>query len=446
MKKALRWLAVLTALPVLCLLAILLINAFDDKLNEKAAFAGESRTVSVPDAQNGYLAVLAMAAGDGANPAAYAQAWLAEARAAGREQRAEKPQEAKRSKRPMLCDAAQVSCLAEVQDKAAEIKAQLDAYREDLDRYEKLIAFRAYEEVLDYPMRLDARLPSYQYVGAAQRAYLLRAALKLQEDKIDEALTDIERDMAFHRAMLAGTRTLIGKMVAAANLMRDLAFLADFLQTSTSDLKPFAARLESMLQPIAPAVLRLEQALEAEYAMIKPALKNPRASDGIGQGGLLEAIGMRYFYKPNATINAAYANFLKSVERVNLPPAALMQEHQNRVSRQHELKFWDYVDNPVGNILLRVGAPSYTQYALRLHDLDAYNRLLGLGAAIIAGDVPTESVAQFVARSDARFLDPYTGKPMLWDEKRRQLSFGASDVLAKRKFFNMEDGRVRLHM
>ena len=447
MKKILR---VFAALPLLLLLfvgAVIANNVFfDDTLDAKAAAAGEPAASSVAEAQNGYLALLAMGAADGADGPAYARAWLAEARAAAKENRAEKTVEVKRAKRPDLCDAAQVSCLAAVQDKADGINAQLEAYKEDLERYERLIAFRAYEEVLDYPFRLDSRFPSYVQVGSAQRAWLVRAALAVQAGKIEDALSAVERDIAFQRVMLGGARTLIGKMVAAANYTRDLAFVADLLQTSTADLKPFAPRLTEMLKPIAPAALRMDAALDTEFGMSKQALKNPAAAGSVGQGSVYEMIGTRLFYKPNATINKAYASYMRIAEQSRRPLAVLARDGQKPDPASEELKFRDYIDNPIGNILLQIATPSFASYALRLHDLDAYNRLAGLGAEIIAADVGAEGVADFVAKSDARFYDPYSGKPMAWDAGTRQLSFKASDALVRRKLFNMENGRVFLRM
>ena len=90
--------------------------------------------------------------------------------------------------------------------------------------------------------------------------------------------------------------------------------------------------------------------------------------------------------------------------------------------------------------------PSFVSYAQRLHDLDAMNRLLGLGAEIIAADVDEEGIAAFVAQSDARFFDPYSGKPMAWDATARQLSFKVSHVIATRKLFNVDNGRLFLRM
>ena len=422
---------------------------FDETLHPKAAAVGEPVVSSVPEVQNGYLALIAMSAGDAEDGSAFARAWLAETRAAARENRAEKVVESKQVKRPDLCDVVQTSCLAAVPDKADAVDTHLAAYKEDLERYEKLIAFRAYVEVLDYPLRLDSRIPSYGYVGSAQRAWLVRAALAVQAGKIEEALSAVERDIAFQRVMLGGARTLIGKMVAVTNYMRALAFVTDLLQTSTADMKPFAPRLTEMLKPIAPAALHLDAALDTEFSLTRHTYKNIHALGSSGQGGFVLSLGefgTRLAYKPNATINKAYANHLRVVEWLHRPPAVLAHDGQKSVPLPEALKFWEYLDNPIGKILLQIATPSFGSYALRLHDLDAYNRLLGLGAEIIAADVSSEDVAEFVAKSAAPLHDPYTGKPMAWDAATKQLSFRASDALAKRKLINMEEGRVFLQM
>ena len=242
MKQLQKGLKALAIVLLVAIVAVVAINAFDDKLDPGAAAAGEPRAPRVPDVQNGYFALLALGADDGTGGAAYAKAWLDEARAAAREKRIEKRAPVKRAKRPELCDPLRVSCLAalrdmrdakdmkdmkDMKDNVAETEALLDAWKEDLARYEKLIVSTAYEEVLDYPLRLESGLPSYVNLGTAQRAYLARAALAVQAGRTEEAVAQLEKDVAFQRVMLEGSRTLIGRMIAAANYSRDLAFNVD---------------------------------------------------------------------------------------------------------------------------------------------------------------------------------------------------------------------------
>jgi hypothetical protein len=433
------------------LVALVAINAFDESLTPQAARYGEPRPPAVPDAENGYYALLALAAGDGEDGEAYAKAWVEEARAAARENRMEARPEAKRAKRSDLCDAAQTSCLTVAAGKAAEVAAQLDAYREDLARYERLIAFRRYEEVLDYPLRVVTQFPPYAEVVKAQRAYVLRAALAAAAGDLEGAVAAIERDIAFQRVMLAGARTLLGKMVACAAYWRDLAFVADLLQRRPAVLAPLRARLQDALKAIDPAALRMSPVVEAEFSFTKHFLKNPTFPE---QGGRPhradEKLLVTLFFKPNASINMEFKRLSALGAAADLPPnegssalARLTQEGQ-------EMGLRDYIYNPVGNILTRVAAP--TQGAdvynrLRLHDLDAYNRLLGLRVEMMAVDVPPDAVAGFIEKSDVRFHDPYTGKPMIWDAGSKRLGFHArSKSIASRKLFNGEKGWIYLQL
>ena len=452
MKKPWRWLWVLPVTLLLLVLAVLALNAFDERLDANAATMGEPRAASVLEAQNGYLAVIAMGAADGADGTAYAQAWLAEARTAAGENRPEKQPQATRAQRAALCDSTQTSCLTALQDNLDSVGARLDTYGEDLARYEKLIDYRAYEEILDYRFSLESQFPRYAAMGGAQRAWLARAALAAQAGKVDAALTAVERDMAFQRVMLRDSRTLIGRMVAAANYSRDLAFLADLLQTSLGDLKPHAPRLTAMLKPIDRASLNMDALIETEFGAMKQLLKDPAAA-GKGQSGFLETLGvrlLRLLYRPNATVNAAFADYMQIRESLRKPPATLTRnlDTQNKAADDAEsgLALLDYIVNPVGKTLVKIAMPSFSAYALRLHDLDAMNRLLGLGAEIIAADVGAEDIAEFVSKSDARFFDPYSGKPMRWDAASKQLSFKVSDTLAKQRLFNVENGRMFLQM
>ena len=452
MKKFLRWYWLVPIVLVFLAAMVLIANAIDEVLDAKAAAMGEPREAGVAEADNAYLAAIGMGADDGADSLAFARAWLAEARAAARDGRPEKQGEARRAQRPALCDAAQTSCLAALPDMAA---GQLDAYREDLARYEKLIAYRTFEEITDYPFGMESQFPRYAPMGAAQRAWLARAALALQAGRIDEALAAVERDIAFQRLMLTGTRTLVGRMVAAANYTRDLSFVADLLQTSLADLKPHAPRLQAMLKPIEPAALNLDELMAGEFGMMKRFLHNPAGSGETS--GWQEQLRMRFFYKRNASINEAHAFYSGKQQWLRKSSAQLARNVPDE-ARDGQMQPWDYLYNPMGKILTRVAMPSFSAYALRLHDLDAMNRLLGLAAEIIAADVPAEGVAGFVAKSDARFFDPYSGKPMAFDAVSRQLSSTVSEAYVgtvsstsgaakdTRKRFNIEGGRVYIRL
>ena len=450
MQKTLKWMGIAAlVLVVLPLGVVIAINAFDEKPNPWTASLGVFKPSAVPEAENAYVALIAMAAGDGADGAAYAREWLAEERAAARERRAPAKIVVKRARRPEICDPAQVSCLTVVRDAPADMDSRLHAYKEDLDRYEKLIALRAYREILDYPFRLESQFPSYLHLAAAQRAYLARAAQKAHAGKIADALSDVERDIAFQRVMLDGAGTLVGKMVAVAHYMRDLAFVTDLLQTHAAGLRAFVPRLREMLKPIAPAALQMDEIIDSEYGFMAQALKNPAAGGLTAEGRWLDKIATRFFYQPNATLNKLHEQYLQTAGLLRQPPAALAFERDHPAVVE-EWKLRDTIHNPMGKVMLQTGMPSFVPYALRLVDLDACNRLVGLGVEVLAANLRApdvaNGVAELAAKSDARFHDPYSGKPMTWDAGSSQLSFRAGAARGARKVFNLERGRLFIRL
>lgn len=445
MKKVLKWIGIaILLLVVLPLVAVIAINAFDEKLDPKIASYGEPRAPGVPDGENGYYAMLALGADDGADGMAYAKAWVAEARAAAKENRMERRAKPRRAERAVLCDSAQAACLATVRAKADEARTQLDAYQEDLQRHEKLIAFKRYEEVLDFPQRVVTGFPSFGPVGGAHKAHLLRAALAAKAGNVDAAVDAVERDLAFQRVMIEGSRTLLGKMLAAAAYTRDLAFVADLLRSRGAEMAPHTLRLRGMLKPINAAALRLSPALETEFALGKNLLRNPVAYQGDdgAQVSFGERLAVRLFYKPNATTNLAYRQILAAASAAEAPAHRMAAEFRSTGQSLGVLGLWDYIDNPVGNILLRISAPNFSGYALRLHDLDAYNRLLGLWIEMIAAGVGAEGAAEFLAKSEPRFHDPYTQKPMRWDAEKKRVYFEAKGSFAKRRTDGVDNGKV----
>jgi hypothetical protein len=435
---------VLIVLPLAVLIGV---NAFDESVTPRAASYGEPRSPVVPGAENGYYALLGLGAPDGADAILYARGWLDEARAAARANRVEKRPAEKRATRPILCDAAQSSCLAAVKARPDDAKTQLDAYQEDLARYETLIGYQRYEEVLDFPLRASTSFPQYGPVTGAHRAYVLRAALAAERGNVEAAIAAMERDIAFQRVMMTGSRTLLGKIVASAGYWRDLAFVSDLMQSRAAEVRAYAPRLREMLKSPDFPTAGMGTIVESEFAYGKPLLKNPAAPQDDGSTpSAVETLAVRFLYKPNATLNRA-AEHLSAVAAAMDLPVNEGSDALTKIFREHsEMTLWQYVDNPVGNILRRAsvadeGKEAYAR--LRLHDARAYGRLVALQAEVLAANVEAGRVAAFVLASDARFHDPYTGKPMIWNAESKQLGFQAqSRNIRQRKLFNTDQGRV----
>jgi hypothetical protein len=452
MRRFLKWLALLVLVLVVVPLAfVLAVNAFDEPLSPQAASYGEPRSPVVPGDENGYYALIGLGAPDGADAILYARGWMDEARAAARGKRAAKRPADNRAKRPIPCDAAQASCLAAVKAKPEEAKEHLAAYREDLARYEVLIGFKRYEEVLDFPLRMSTAFPQYGPVTAAHRAYVLRAALEAQRGNIEGAIAAIERDIAFQRTMMTGARTLLGKVVAGADYWRDLAFLSDLMQSRTAEMRPHLAKVREMLKSTDFPAAGMSAIVESEFAFRKALLRNPLAPEEVGNSpAIVEKLAARFLYKPNATLNQEVQYLAGVAAAMDLPVKEGSNVLDKLMQQDAPMSAWQYIDNPAGNYLRRVattdeGSQAYSR--LRLHDIRAYARLVALQAEVLAEGVDVGRMAAFVAASDARFHDLYTGKPMSWDAAAKQLSFQAqARAMQQRKLFNADKGRIYVQL
>jgi hypothetical protein len=448
MKKLIKGIAIaIVTLIVLPIAAVLAINAFDESLTPRAESYGEPRAPAVPGTENGYYALLALGAPEGADGITYARAWLDESRAAAKAGRLEKRPPDQRAKRPIPCDAMQTSCLAALKANPDEVKTQLEAYREDVARYETLIGFKRYEEVLDFPQRLSAAYPQYGAVTGAHRAYVLRAVVAAEQGNVEAAIAAIERDMAFQRVMMTGARTLLGKIIASVDYWRDLAFVSDLMQNRAKEVGPFLPRLREMLKSTEFPAAGQAAIVESEFALRKNLLRNPVALQEIaGEPALVEKLATKFLYKPNATLNREVEHLAGIAAAMDLPVNEGSATLTKLMLDDVQMSFWHYVYNPAGNLLRRVaitddGNEAYSR--LRLHDARAYARLVALQAEILAARLEPDRIGAFVAASDPRFHDPYSGKPMAWDAGAKRLSVEVqSKVTKQRKLLNLDKGRV----
>lgn len=441
MKVFLKWTGVSIVAVVLAFIAI---NLFDEGLAPQAATYGKPRTPKVPDPENGYFALLAMDASDGADGMAYARAWLDEARAAARDGRRSILPARVQAKRPDLCDPRENSCLAVVRENGGQIAQQLELFTEDLARYEALIALKRFEEVLDYPFGPESDLPAYAPMARAQRAYLLRVALDFEAGRVEDGIAALERELAWQRLFLTESRMLVSKMVAIASYWRDLMFVRNLLETKSAELAPFLPRLQVMLGPLDAAVLNLPRVVEVEFGLVLTAyLKISPDRTDIGQLVSWYFGGGALLYQPNATVNHAYRYYSTLGNSVFGARAHRVVSEWKAFSESwHDLPWWRCVYNPIGKILLSVSMPVWDDYALRMHDLDALNCLVALRVELLASGVNPEQMAESIAASDRRFHDPYTLKAMRWDTAKKRLYFEAASRRVKELKSGVEDGLV----
>ncbi len=445
LKTVLKWAGISI---VTVFLGFVAINLFDESLDPQAAAYGKPRAPRVPDAENAYFALLAIDAPAGANSMAYAKTWLDEARAAAHERRPPLRPQREQAKRPDPCDPLDRSCFTVVRENAGVIRGQLAMLAGDLERYEALISSRRFDEVLDYPFGLESDFPPYASLARAQRAYLLRIALDFESGRVEKAVAALERELAWQRLFLTESRLLVSKMVAARNYWRDLMFVRSLLEAASAKLVPQLPRLQRMLRPLDEAVQSLPRVVETEFGSVGAAYSGISPDrDDIRQMIGWYVSGTALLYQPKATMNHAYRYYSKLADQVFAAPAHRVLAESKAFSESwHDLPWWRYIYNPVGKMLMSVAMPAWEDCPLRMHDLDALNRLVGLRVELLVSEATAGQVAERVAASAPRFYDPYSRNPMTWDGEKKRLYFEARSKRFRELKNGVESGRVFVNL
>lgn len=282
-----------------------------------------------------------------------------------------------------------------------------------LERYRRLLEYPEYVETHRL-LHYEAPLPNYLPVMAGQRLFHIQSALRLKGGETLQVAYDLERSLKLGRRMLAGSATVLGKMVGAAHARRTALFISQMLPAvARADRKALAA-LAASLAPLSTSERSLAPVYHAELALFASALRSCEEAEGT-----LAC----YFFQPNATVNRHYFSFHKPFLAMEKAPAHRFDELRG-ASGAVSLPWWSMLYNPMGKLWLpgSTGAAPW-DYVARLNDVDALFRLVALQAQIGERGLKAAEVPAFLAESGARYGDPYSGKPMGWDPERRQLYF-----------------------
>jgi hypothetical protein len=418
LKRLFLILLVLVALPVAFMIVI---NLRDEPLAPEAEDFMKTPPAKAAKAENAFYYVVGFEAPPAEDPYKAGVAWLDAVEAIQEKllSGAEAPwpeQPRGLAKIEAYCFPEKSSCIRWLKE-STEGRPALTDNAAVVARYRRVLSYPAYAETLE-PRSYDYPLPRYLAFSNAQRFFLLDIAQRLERGEIDEALAALRDEIAFDRRMLAGSRTLLHKMVAAAALQRTAVFASDALATYREQIGPRAAVLAEALKPLSPEERAITPGLRSEVIMAASALE-PARWRGEKKAFGVDKVLLRPFYQHRATVNMIYrvTQAWSDVDNAAAPDIGPAFIRAKEAEPQFSVRRAIY--NPVGKVLFYNSLPQPTAYFERIHDTDALVRLVALHAEIVAQDVKPDDVAAFSKRS----VNPHTGKPFAWDPTTKQLSF-----------------------
>lgn len=421
--------------------ALVLYNAFDADLSADAKTILAPPPMGKVDDANGYIALLGLVAPKGHDQMDWgrksAAAFAAQAQPGFDANREWKEATREHFKAPAdrnkWCSP---DCLSEARrdgDAVAKRLADPD-HVELLARYRKMRDAPEFTEI--YVGSRSMYIPrGYPSLHAGSMLALAEGASRANAGDLEALVAELEREVAFHRKLIEGGRTLITVMAGEASLARDLLVISELLRTDWDKHAAFDTRLGKLTRPQVSAkslqpAFRFAAHEAASWAQHWRGLL--RANSGIPtpEVGWLptENWTLALFIKPNETVNLV-ASIMKVEASIADVPAERFDQEVGAIKAAHEAllerPWYAEASNPVGKGVAEVANSRLANYAARMNDLRALERMVDLQVALsLRGTVEPAAIAEFVAGEGAKAQrDPYTGKPFAFDPATRLLSF-----------------------
>lgn len=418
-------------------------NAFDEELSAEAKALLVPPPMGAIDDKNGYIAFLGMVA-----PKEQDQVeWGRKAAAAFTAQaqpgftRTQKWKESTRS-HLKVPETQRKWCKSEVRDCLAEAKSGAAAIAKTLSEGDNALLLARYRKARDGVTFTDlyiganpaADMPGYSVLTAGALLSLAENSMQFRAGNLEAVVAELEREVAFHRRMIADGRSIITVLSGSNMLARDLLIISELLRSGGKGVAPFRVRLSALTRPQI-SVVAMQSAFRLEAHRKVTGGNSTRATLRSNDGWMLSDTtsplqnwALSLMVRPNATANVVAAAMTAQVSLADVQPAQFDHEIAAIRMAEHKLlerPWYAELSNPVGKGVADVIVVGLGEYAARMHDLQALERMVDLQMTLAArGITETAAIAAFVAGEGANsHPDPYTGKAFAFDPKNRLISF-----------------------
>lgn len=253
--------------------------------------------------------------------------------------------------------------------------------------------------------------PNCAQILLAHRLFILEGFSQDSTTGLDR----LEADAQSWRAALGQSKTLMMKMLAVTALQDDTAMASALLSGSELDGNS-VTRLSKVVRPLDQVELSLRWPMQSHFVLatqsVQADLKHDKSDDRPWYVSLVARMRLptqrranayaEYYEAVNKAVAAGrYSNLPKPSSFIRTPPTGVL----------------DYLANPVENIVGIEPLPSWDPYVLRMMEMDAQLRLVGLQAWIRRGPQDGDLLTR-LAKAGQAYYDPFTGLPMLVNQRK----------------------------
>ena len=229
-------------------------------------------------------------------------------------------------------------------------------------------------------------------------------------------LSLLEQDVKKWRAVLPRAKTLSMKLMAAAAVNDDARILSGLLnRKEVSDQK--ISHLLKLMKPLELPERSLRWPLQHDLALRAKLLDSEMPLSTSKEPSLLVQV-LEHMPLPRQRTLNAYADYYEKVLKASDRPRSDWPSLYQFANTPAKMP-WDFVMNPVDNLLPARPKVDWEHRARELLETDARLRLVLLQARLRG--TPKKELASRIARSGPRYNDPFTGFSMVYNSPKNRL-------------------------
>jgi len=298
-------------------------------------------------------------------------------------------------------------------DPAARFKGQVESVRSWTAQ--ESMALGRYQQWLKLPFEDwgfgEIVSPNCPHVLLAHRLYLAEG---FGQD-FTTGLERLETDMEAWRAVLAQSKTLMIKMLAADAVLDDVAIASGLLIRPELD-DASIARLGKIVRPLDQVELSVRWPMQSYFTWatktVKATLKQDRTDERPPHVSFAAAMSLPIQRRSND-----YASYYEAANRAVAEGRYLSLPKMSGFIRTEAASTMDYLANPIEHIIGIEPLPSWDPYVGRMVETDAKLRLASLQVWIRRGPQEGAFLTR-LAKAGQSHYDPFTGLPMLVNSKK----------------------------
>jgi hypothetical protein len=298
-------------------------------------------------------------------------------------------------------------------DPVAQLKPQAAAVRSWAAQ--ESLALRRYQQWLSMPFEDvgygQILSPNCTHILLAHRLYLAEGFAQ----DLSTGLGRLETDMGSWRTVLGQSKTLMVKMLAATAVQDDVAIASGLL--TRQDLDGTAiGRLDKIVRPFDQVELSLRWPMQSHLAWATKGTTTSLKNDKNNERPLYVALAAAMPLPVQRRSNA-YADYYEAASKAVAEGRYTNLPKPSSFIRTPAVSVVDYLANPIEHIIGIEPLPSWDPYVGRMVETDARLRLASLQVWMRRG-AQEGNVLTRLAKAGQAHYDPFTGLPMLVDQRK----------------------------